>query len=90
VLVVAVDGTTIAARDSPANAAAFKASLHLPVVAELPDGSFLAHVSDPRAVEARTRRNRPVLADAGYSVAEIGRLETNGVVVPLSALPARS
>ena len=24
-----------------------KASLHLPVVAELPDGSFLAHVNDP-------------------------------------------
>ena len=24
---------------------------------ELPDGSFLAHVSDPRAVLARTRRN---------------------------------
>jgi hypothetical protein len=34
-----------------------KASLHLPVVAELPDGSFLAHVSDPRAVLARIRRN---------------------------------
>ena len=34
-----------------------KASLHLPVVAELPDGSFLAHVSDPAAVLARTRRN---------------------------------
>src|SRR5439155_939670 len=34
-----------------------KASLHLPVVRELPDGSFLAHVSDPRAVLARTRRN---------------------------------
>ena len=34
-----------------------KASLHLPVVAELPDGSFLAHVNDPRAVQARIRRN---------------------------------
>ena len=34
-----------------------KASLHLPVVAELPDGSFLAHVNDPAAVLARTRRN---------------------------------
>jgi len=34
-----------------------KASLHLPVAAELPDGSFLAHVSDPRAVQARIRRN---------------------------------
>ena len=34
-----------------------KASLHLPVVRELPDGSFLAHVNDPRAVLARTRRN---------------------------------
>ena len=34
-----------------------KASMHLPVVAELPDGSFLAHVSDPRAVHARLRKN---------------------------------
>ena len=34
-----------------------KASLHLPVVAELPDGSFLAHVNDPAAVQARIRRN---------------------------------
>ena len=34
-----------------------KASLHLPVVRELPDGSFLAHVNDPRAVLARIRRN---------------------------------
>jgi len=34
-----------------------KASLHLPVVAELPDGSFLAHISDPAAVRARIRRN---------------------------------
>src|SRR6266699_3900303 len=34
-----------------------KASLHLPVLRELPDGSFLAHVNDPRAVLARTRRN---------------------------------
>ena len=34
-----------------------KASLHLPVVRELPDGSFLAHVNDPAAVLARTRRN---------------------------------
>ena len=34
-----------------------KASLHLPVVRELPGGSFLAHVSDPAAVLARTRRN---------------------------------
>jgi Insertion element 4 transposase N-terminal/Transposase DDE domain len=34
-----------------------KSSLHLPVVAELPDGSFLAHVNDPRAVQARLRRN---------------------------------
>ncbi|HSS91158.1 MAG TPA: IS4 family transposase, partial [Streptosporangiaceae bacterium] len=34
-----------------------KSSLHLPVVAELPDGSFLAHVNDPRAVAARIRRN---------------------------------
>jgi hypothetical protein len=33
------------------------AALHLPVVRELPDGSFLARVSDPRAVQARNRRN---------------------------------
>jgi hypothetical protein len=31
--------------------------LHLPVVRELPDGSFLAHVNDPRAVRRRTARN---------------------------------
>jgi len=34
-----------------------KAGQHLPVVRELPDGSWLTHVSDPRAVTARTRRN---------------------------------
>ena len=34
-----------------------KASLHLPVLRELPDGSFLAHISDPAAVRARIRRN---------------------------------
>jgi hypothetical protein len=34
-----------------------KAGQHLPVIAELPDGSFLAHVNDPAAVAARTRRN---------------------------------
>lgn len=34
-----------------------KASLHLPVLRELPDGSFLAHVNDPAAVHARNRRN---------------------------------
>jgi hypothetical protein len=34
-----------------------KASMHLPVAAELPDGSFLARVSDPRAVQARLHRN---------------------------------
>ncbi len=33
------------------------ASLHLPVARELPDGSFLAHVSDPAAVTRRNRRN---------------------------------
>jgi hypothetical protein len=32
-------------------------SLHLPVLRELPDGSFLAHVNDPAAVHARNRRN---------------------------------
>jgi hypothetical protein len=34
-----------------------KASLHLPVVAGLPDGSALARVSDPAAVRRRTVRN---------------------------------
>jgi len=34
-----------------------KASMHLPVVAELPDGSFLAHVNDPRAVQNRLHKN---------------------------------
>jgi len=34
-----------------------KASLHLPVVAELPDGSWLTHINDPAAVQARIRRN---------------------------------
>jgi len=34
-----------------------KASMHLPVVAELPDGSWLTHINDPRAVQARLHRN---------------------------------
>jgi hypothetical protein len=34
-----------------------KASADLAVIRELPDGSFLAHVSDPAAVHARNRRN---------------------------------
>jgi hypothetical protein len=34
-----------------------KASMDLAVIRELPDGSFLAHVSDPEAVHARNRRN---------------------------------
>jgi transposase IS4-like protein/DDE family transposase len=34
-----------------------KGSLHLPVIRELPDGSFLAHVNDPAAVHARNARN---------------------------------
>src|SRR5579859_6937406 len=34
-----------------------KASLHLPVVTALPDGSWLAHVNDPAAVARRARRN---------------------------------
>jgi hypothetical protein len=32
-------------------------SMQLAVLAELPDGSFLAHVNDPAAVQARNRRN---------------------------------
>ncbi len=34
-----------------------KGSIHLPVLAELPDGSYLAHVNDPRAVQARLHKN---------------------------------
>jgi hypothetical protein len=34
-----------------------KASMHLPVIRELPDGSWLAHVSDPRAVQNRLHKN---------------------------------
>jgi Insertion element 4 transposase N-terminal/Transposase DDE domain len=34
-----------------------KASIHLPVAAELPDGSYLAHINDPRAVQARVHKN---------------------------------
>ena len=34
-----------------------KASQHLPVTRELPDGSWLTHVNDPEAVTARARRN---------------------------------
>jgi hypothetical protein len=35
-----------------------KNDMHLPVLRDLPDGSYLAHVSDPRAVQARLRKNR--------------------------------
>ena len=35
-----------------------KASMHLPVLRELPDGSWLAHISDPRAVTTRAHKNR--------------------------------
>jgi len=31
--------------------------MHLPVVRELPDGSWLAHINDPRAVTARVHKN---------------------------------
>jgi Insertion element 4 transposase N-terminal/Transposase DDE domain len=34
-----------------------KAGTHLPVLAELPDGSWLAHINDPRAVQARLQKN---------------------------------
>jgi hypothetical protein len=34
-----------------------KGDMHLPVVRELPDGSYLAHVADPRAVQARLHKN---------------------------------
>jgi Insertion element 4 transposase N-terminal/Transposase DDE domain len=34
-----------------------KAGMHLPVVRELPDGSWLAHVNDPRAVQNRLHKN---------------------------------
>ena len=32
-------------------------SMHLPVVRQLPDGWYLAHVNDPRAVQARAHKN---------------------------------
>jgi len=32
-------------------------SMHLPVVRELPDGSFLTHVNDPREVSRRSHKN---------------------------------
>jgi Transposase DDE domain len=34
-----------------------KASMHLPVVAALPGGSWLTHINDPRAVQARLHKN---------------------------------
>jgi Insertion element 4 transposase N-terminal/Transposase DDE domain len=34
-----------------------KASMHLPVVRELPDGSWLTRINDPRAVTARLHKN---------------------------------
>ena len=34
-----------------------KASMALPVVQELPDGSWLTHINDPRAVHARLHKN---------------------------------
>jgi hypothetical protein len=34
-----------------------KDSMHLPVAAELPDGSWLTRISDPRAVQARLDKN---------------------------------
>jgi hypothetical protein len=34
-----------------------KAGIHLPVMRELPDGSYLAHVNDPRAVAARAHKH---------------------------------
>ena len=34
-----------------------KTSICLPVMAELPDGSYLAHINDPRAVTARVHKN---------------------------------
>ena len=34
-----------------------KASLHLPVVTSLPDGSWLTHINDPAALRRRTVRN---------------------------------
>jgi crotonobetainyl-CoA:carnitine CoA-transferase CaiB-like acyl-CoA transferase len=38
----------------------------------------------------RGEHNRPILAEAGYSGAEIDRLEASGVVVPPDAVPAPS
>jgi hypothetical protein len=49
-----------------------KGDMHLPVVTELPDGSWLTHVNDPRAVQNqlhkngnRRRRGSPLPPDAG-------------------------
>jgi hypothetical protein len=49
-----------------------KAGMHLPIVAELPDGSWLTHVNDPRAVQnqlhkngKRRRRGSPLPPDTG-------------------------
>jgi crotonobetainyl-CoA:carnitine CoA-transferase CaiB-like acyl-CoA transferase len=38
----------------------------------------------------RGEHNRPILAEAGYSGAEIDRLEASGVLVPPDAVPAPS
>ena len=34
-----------------------RAGIHLPVLAELPDGSYLTHINNPRAVAARLHKN---------------------------------
>jgi hypothetical protein len=34
-----------------------KASMHLPVIADLPDGSYLAHINDPAAAQTRLHKN---------------------------------
>jgi hypothetical protein len=51
-----------------------KDSMHLPVVRELPDGSFLARVNDPAAVQARLSRNRRRRARGGKTPPETGPL----------------
>src|SRR5207249_1790485 len=73
-----------------------KASLHLPVVRELPGGSFLAHVSHPAAVLARTRpnggrrrRGRKPGPPTGPLPASPSGSSTSGSPAPAPAAPAR-
>ena len=52
--------------------------------------ALLENAQPPRAPCERGEHNRPVLADAGYSAAEIDRFEATGAVVPPGAVPEHS